>query len=433
MEGSSVATIIQCGSILTGPVWEPDEGCTIVADDGGRIISIENGKKRGAARKAATACDTALAPDAQAVLVAPTSVAAPAVPATSAMSDASATDVVVDWTDYMVLPGLIDCHDHLGIDLGDERAQSYDHDAVITLRAVRNARHLLRSGITTLRDVGESRHLDVYWKRAISEGVVEGPRLLIAGEFIMRTGGHGWYGGLEADGEVAVRKAVREQVKWQSDLVKIMITGGVSTEGSSPTMSDYTREEIAAAVDEAHRLGRRIAAHVHGGDGATWAIEAGVDSIEHGVFLTREQLQMMAEKGTFLVVTYGVMKYAAESPGVPAYYREKAAAACQAYMDTLRAARECGVPVAIGGDTYHGDPTAEVQALLGAGYTLKQALAAATLEGARLCGISDLVGSIEVGKMCDLVAFRREDVFAGDLRQVRGVVKAGKVCGCFGG
>jgi imidazolonepropionase-like amidohydrolase len=145
--------------------------------------------------------------------------------------------------------------------------------------------------------VGEKKHLEAHLRDAIADGWIPGPRMIICGQFIMRTGGHCWYLGVEADGPDALRQAVREQVKNGAEFIKLMITGGSSTPGSDPNQSDYTDVEIQAAIEEAHRLSRPVAAHIGGGPGATAAIEAGIDSIEHGVYLTDENLSKMADKG----------------------------------------------------------------------------------------------------------------------------------------
>ncbi len=335
---------------------------------------------------------------------------------------------VVDWRDYFVIPGLVDCHDHLGLETGDERAQAMEHDFTNVLRGVYNARRLLAAGITTLRSVGEKNYMDVYWRDAINAGWMQGPRLVICGRFIMRTGGHAWYLGREADGPDQIRTAVREQVREGADAIKLMITGGASTPGSVPTLSDYTDEEIAAAVDEAHRLGRKIAAHVHGGSGARAAIAAGIDSIEHGVYLTDEDLALMAEKGTFLCQTYGVYKAAMTSAETPEFMRENCARAAKRYLATLANARRHGVKVVFGGDTHHADPSSEFQALIEAGFTPLEALRAGTVTAAELLGLEGRIGAVVPGGFADLVALKRSPLDHPEaLGEVASVMKEGVV------
>ncbi len=329
---------------------------------------------------------------------------------------------------YTVLPGLIDSHDHLGTDLGDEEAQSREADVYTALRGVKNAREILRKGITTLRDMGEKNFIDIHLKRAIEEGIISGPRLLVSGRFITRTGGHVWFEGREADGPYEVRKAVREQVKVGADLIKIMISGGISTEGSSPISTDYTREEIEVAVEEAHRSGRKIAAHIHGGEGAEWAIEAGIDSIEHGIYLKEKDLALMAIKGVFLVVTTGVIRAGATDPKVPVFFREKCNEARSVYADTIRRAREIGVKVVVGCDELHGQLANEMTELVNIGFTPIEAIQSATKFAAELCGLERQIGTLEEGKWADCIAVAGnpiEDMTSID--RVKFVAKRGKI------
>lgn len=333
----------------------------------------------------------------------------------------------IDWSRFVVVPGFIDCHDHLGIDMGDEEAQSKEDAETTTIKAVANARRILSAGVTTLRDVGEKGHHDLVWRRAIRAGQMLGPSLHISGQFVTRTGGHAWYDGYQADGPDEVRKAVRTQVRAGVDWVKGMITGGISTAGLSPTNAEYSREEIRALVDEAHRRGRKVAVHAHGGEAVDWALEAGVDTIEHGVFITDRQLETAARQGTYLVVTYEIIHQAATSPDVPDHYREKSVRAIRQYLDTLAKAKAYHVPVAVGGDSWHGDPCGEAKALVAAQFSPAEALAALTVNGARLLGLEDEIGSLAVGRAADFVALDGDptrDVEA--VRRVASVVKGGE-------
>lgn len=334
----------------------------------------------------------------------------------------------VDLGDLCVLPGLIDCHDHLGLDPGDEKAQSLAPLPEICIRGVKNAEKILEAGITTLRDVGEKDFLDVHWKKAIMDGVIPGPHMLISGRPIMRTGGHGWFLGREADGTDEVRKAVREQLKMGVDFIKVMIGGGMTTENSLPTVPEMTQEEILVLVDEAHRAGKKVIAHIHGGVGADIAIYAGVDSIEHGVYLGRGQLESMKDKGIFLVVTYGILRFYAESDEVPAFAKAKVRECIDRYGEVLKMAKEVGVKVAVGADGFHGRPDVELAALCAAGFSTAEALRAVTVNAAELCGVDSAVGTIGPGKRADIVAVAGnplEDVAS--LLNVRFVCKAGEI------
>jgi len=333
---------------------------------------------------------------------------------------------VHDFSSYTVMPGIIDGHDHLGLDMGDEAAQAREPLCYTAIKGVRNAEQLLRAGITTLRVAGERDFLDKTWRGAIDEGLMLGPRLVICGQPICRTGGHGWYLGIEADGVDAVRKAVRTQIKAGVDQVKIIITGGMSTVGSNPLASEYTKEEIVAAIEEAHRANRRITGHAHGGDGLKWAVEAGLDSIEHGMLLTEDEIKMIAEKGSFLVVNTGVTKAAVKTPNIP--YSDRLKGIADNYVKNLRTARKYNVKLAIGGDTYHGHVADELSTFIEAGFSHLEAIRIATVNGAALCSLSDVTGSIEAGKLADIIVIDGdplEDIE--DMRNVVAVMKQGQL------
>src|SRR3954451_16370945 len=171
----------------------------------------------------------------------------------------------LDLSDYTVLPGLVDAHDHLGFDIGDIQAQAEGGVARMALRAARNASTALRAGITTLRDLGEVGDLGVVVREAIEDGSVAGPRLIVAREWISRTGGHAWFAARQADGETDVRRAVREQARGRADWAKTMVTGGILTPSSVPISRGFSDVEIEAAVSEAHLLGLPVSAHAIGG------------------------------------------------------------------------------------------------------------------------------------------------------------------------
>lgn len=328
----------------------------------------------------------------------------------------------LDWSNLTVLPGYIDTHDHLHVELGDTEAQGHLPDADLILTAVKNCRVMLQGGITTMRDLTAVRGIDRSVQRAVEDGRVPGPRIVRVGSGIMRTGGHFWYNGLETDGPEAWRAAVRLQVKRQADWIKIFITGGVADRDSVPEACDVTREEIVAAIDEAHRLRRPVSAHLYGGIGADWALEAGLDAVEHGTFLTAAQLQQMARQGTWLVATVGVMELGAVAPGVPAEFACKYARVMEQYPRTLALAREYGVRLAVGTDLRHGRLDMEMRHLVAAGYTPLEAIRSATLGGAELLGLQDDLGSVAPGKLADLVAVAgdpaREIAAAGEVRAV---------------
>lgn len=335
---------------------------------------------------------------------------------------------VVDLSGYTVMPGMIDCHEHLILDVGDEAAQSSQPDAWLTITAVNNARKILHAGITTMRDVGEKNFIDVEMKKAIDRGLIPGPRLLISGQPIIRTGGHAHFLGRETDGVGDMRKAVREQLKQGVDWIKIMVSGGMSTRGSRPDSQEFSTEEILACIDEAHRAGRPVVAHIHGGPGIKVAVEAGVDSVEHGIMATEADIKLLAERGTWLVITHGVGEAAWEDPATPAFYKEKIGRVLEYSAKVRRWAHDYGVKVAVGCDTNHCRLDMEMGALLDSGWQPMAALQALTIRGAELCRLEQDLGTLEAGKIADVIALEGdplEDRRA--LLRVKFVMKAGKV------
>jgi len=333
----------------------------------------------------------------------------------------------LDLGKYTILPGFIDCHDHICLEPGNEVTQSKEPVAWLAIRGAARARLVIESGVTTVRNAGEHERMDVSLKRAINEGMVPGPRLITAGLWITRTGGHGWYDEIEADGPWAIRKAIREEVKLGADWIKIMATGDFTTLNSDPLMSEYTKEEMFTAVEEAHRLGKKIVAHAHGGAGVDYLIEAGVDSIEHGFYLTEAQMRAMAKKGIYLTSTYGIVDAILKEPDSPDYYID----GCDKYtqvIDTMltKAIRE-NVPIVVGTDANHGKMAIELDALIRGGYSHSQAIKALTSEAANLLGMKDQIGSIKEGLIADLVAIDGDpltDIYA--IENVKLVFKDGK-------
>jgi imidazolonepropionase-like amidohydrolase len=334
---------------------------------------------------------------------------------------------VVDLRSFQVVPGLIDSHDHLCIDMADERVQAEEPLTWQTMKGVYNAGRCVRGGVTTLRDLGEEAQIDKPLRQMLNQNAFPSPQVLSCGQFITRRGGHGWYAGRQVDNANDIRAAVREQLQNDADFIKAMVSGGISTKGSNPVGQELTAEEIEVLVEESHRANRKVSVHLHGGPGAKVAIAAGVDSVEHGMHLTPEEVQMLADNGTYLVVTYAVTELSANAPEVPDYYREKAIATLDTYKNVIREARERGVRIAVGGDGVHGRPALELRALVKAGFTPLQAMLEATRNGAELAGLSDTVGSLEAGKRADLVAIDGDvtrDVMA--LEDVRYVMRNGK-------
>lgn len=333
----------------------------------------------------------------------------------------------LDYGDLTVIPGMVDCHDHLDLNVGDEEAQSKEPVPYMAMKSVANARAVLLAGITSLRSLGSPHSVDLELRRAVESGEVPGPRIFAAGEPIMRTGGHAHFLGREADGVQDVRRAVREQLKKGVDVIKIMASGGMSTAGSSPVVQELTDEEIGAAIDEAHRAGKPIAAHAHGGPGVTSAVRQGIDTIEHGVLLTEDQIRLIAESETVLVSTEAVAQAVASQPDIPDHYLAKIRSSLAASNRMLRWAYEADVTVAVGCDTAHARMDIEMAALVNAGWSPVEAIRSMTLNGAKVIGRESELGSIEAGKIADLVVLGsdpRTDPAA--VRDVQRVMKDGQ-------
>ena len=334
----------------------------------------------------------------------------------------------LDWGAFTVLPGLIDAHDHLTLDVGDEELQSREPETWTVLKAAGTARAILAAGITTLRDCGARRHLDLQVRSAIAGGLIPGPRVVLSGVPLTITGGACWFLGGEVDGHTEIRRLIRQQAKAGVEWIKVFMTGGAASKGANMLRAAFSAEDIRIIVEEAHELERRVVVHCHGGPGARFAVEAGADTIEHGVYFTRDELELLAARRVPLVITYGVYEQGVHAPDVPVFFREKCVEVMARYLTTIATAREVGVRIAVGTDTVHRDLATELRALEKAGYRRAEALQACTGWAADVLGLT-LVGRVEPGKAADLVAVEGdplEDVAA--VGRVRGVMQAGRLC-----
>jgi imidazolonepropionase-like amidohydrolase len=319
-------------------------------------------------------------------------------------SDADGAELL-DLSGMTVIPGLIDCHDHLGLIFGeDEMEQGLDDPEYYAMNAALHTQQILREGVTTVRTAGDPGDTGNLIKRALRHGIITGPRIVSAHRLIARTGGHGWTVGRQADGPWGLRAAIRDEVRRGADVIKIMVSGGAATVGSDVYSPDMTDEEIVACIDEAHRLGRRVLAHGHGGPGIAVAVKAGADSIEHGLLLTKDDFDLMKQHGTYLTATnaYGVKALA--MPTIPDYVKEKLRDTVEDALKSLRYAAEIKLKVAVGTDSLHGKVWEELEILTKCGFTPMEALQAGTRNGADLIGMSNTLGTIEVGKIADLIA-----------------------------
>jgi imidazolonepropionase-like amidohydrolase len=364
-------------------------------------------------------------------------------PASAAKAPADAE--IIDLPNATVLPGLIDAHTHLTFDVNSvgyaSLGISVPREALI---GAKNARVTLLAGFTTVRNVGASGYSDVALRDAINDGDVPGPRMLVSGPALGITGGHcdenllpfefHYQAEGVADGIEAVQHKVREVIKYGADVIKICATGGVMSKGDDPNASQYTLEEMKAIVAEAHRLGRKVAAHAHGAEGVRWASIAGVDSIEHGHLMDSESIATIKKNGTYLVPTLYLMDWNRENlakRNAPDYVVKKMQLVMGHGESIMKEAFAAGLKVGLGTDAAvypHGLNAHELGVYVRLGMTPLQAIQTATVNDADLLGWSNKVGTIEAGKWADIVAVDGDplkDVTT--LEHVKFVMKGGEV------
>jgi imidazolonepropionase-like amidohydrolase len=361
-------------------------------------------------------------------------------------TDAKATGAtIIDLPNATVLPGLIDSHTHITFDpkgLGYESLGiSVPREA---LTGAKNARTTLEAGFTTIRNVGASGYSDVALRDAINDGDVPGPRMLVSGPALGITGGHcdnnllpfedHKQGEGVADGVAAVQHKVREVIKYGADVVKICATGGVMSKGDDPNASQFTQEEMKTVVAEAHRLGRKVAAHAHGAEGVRWASEAGVDSIEHGHLMDDASIATLKKNGTYLVPTLYLMDWNRDNMSkrnAPDYIVRKMQAVSAVGQSNAKKAIEAGVKIAFGTDAAvypHGLNAHEFAVYVRLGMTPLQAIQTATINASDLLGRSSTIGTLESGKYADLIAVDGDPLQdVSTLERVKFVMKGGEV------
>lgn len=336
-------------------------------------------------------------------------------------------DRVLDLRQHTLMPGLMDMHVHLS---GEMSPKAYEEGfrmdpADYALRSTVYARRTIEAGFTTVRDLGDRERVSIALRDAIAKGWVTGPRIYCAGKALATTGGHadptsglnrklmGTPGPNEGvvNGTAAAREAVRQRYKDGSDLIKITATGGVLSTARNGQNPQFMDDELAAVIEAARDYGFHVAAHAHGAEGMKRAIRAGVHSIEHGTFMDDEAIALFKEYGTWYVPTIVAGKYVGEKAEIDGFFpevvRPKAAAIGPQIFDTFARAYAAGVRIAFGTDcgvSPHGSNAEEFVFMVDGGMPPMEAIQSATLRGAELLGIEDELGTVEEGKVADLVA-----------------------------
>ncbi len=377
-------TYIWCGTLIDGISNEPKKNMTIVVEKN-KITAVEDG-----------------------------------------FSNAGATDKTIDLKNRTVTPGWIDMHVHVESETrkGNVADRFILNPADIAFESLKYVRVTLMGGFTTVRDLGGS-GVNISLRNAINKGLVVGPRIYTAGKSIATTGGHadptnGYRKDLMGDpgpkegvinGPEDAYHAVRERYKEGSDLIKITATGGVLSQAKDGANAQFTEEEVKAIVAAAKDYGFKVAAHAHGAEGIKRAVRGGVNSIEHGTFMDDEGIQLMKQYGTWYVPTIIAGKSVADSAKIPGYYTDivtpKALATGPQLQKTFAKAYSAGVKIAFGTDAgvyQHGKNWLEFTYMIEAGMPAMEAIKAATINAAELLGEKDRLGSIEVGKMADIIA-----------------------------
>lgn len=323
-------------------------------------------------------------------------------------------DQMVDVQGKYLVPGLINAHTHI-VMAADGRERAGQDVTLDTLVALQNLQDAIASGVTTIRDAGSTDNIDLKLATKIRQQRLQLPDIIGSGAALTMTGGHGSKIGMEVDGVDEVRKAARWNLKHGAQTIKLMATGGVSLDGEQPTDEQLSVEELTAAVLEAHHKGKPAMAHAQGTQGIKNAILAGVDSVEHAVYLDDETIQMLLDTNTAIVPTMAApWQMLQHKDDIPAYMYDKASALWEAHQQSIRDAAAAGVNVVMGTDAgtsyndFKSGPGVEIRLLASVGMTPEQVLLASTIRGAELLGIAERVGELVPDKDADMLILDRD-------------------------
>ncbi len=358
---------------------------------------------------------------------------------------------IIDAKGKFLMPGLVDSHVHI-TGSGDPNMLRSMKELIPfqALRASLNAKTTLEAGITAIRDAGGGFFVDVALKQAINQGLIPGPRMQVACHSLSITGGHGdtrngwpphveFLGRMVVDSPDEARRAAREQLRDGADHLKLHATGGVMSEGDVPTARGLTVEEMRAAIEEAHNVGKKTMAHAQGSNGIKNAILAGISSIEHGFYLTDEIIELMLKQDVFMVPTLSAVHHIVVNglkAGIPEYGVRKAEEAQKGHLASFLKAYKAGVKIAMGTDAatpfnFHGRNAIELELMVNAGMKPVDALCAVTRMGAELMGLGDKMGQVKPGYWADMILVDgnpADDVkVLQDISKIVMVMKGGKV------
>lgn len=344
----------------------------------------------------------------------------------------------VDGNGKIILPGLFDMHMHLGMEGDPDTFAQIEKDSQATAayRHYVNGQKQLQAGVTSVRNLGSRWHLDLDFRNAVQSGLLQGPTVYGSGQPIVMTGGHGYPFSTEADGEDEVRKAARMTLKAGADVLKLMATGGVMTPGVDPGSPQLSEKEMRVAVEEALHAGKTTASHAQGTEGIQNAVRAGITTIEHGIFLDDETIELMLEYGTVLVPTLAAPYYIvqnAESGSIPPHAVKKAIYCYEIHQESFKKAVKAGVKIAAGTDAgtpfnLHGDFAKELELMHDGGMSVRDIISSATYQAAKTLNVHQETGSLEKGKIADFLVLNEDpETDMNAFRNIAAVYKGGEL------